>query len=402
MRTDEPLNPLNPELAIDPYPTYAHLRSSDPVHMTALGALAVTRHADVTQVLRDNVTFQHMYVAQQRARVGAHVESEPYFDYFRRMIFVLDDPDHRRMRRLMQGTFTPARIAAMRPRTSAIAHRLVDAQAGRRQMDFVRDFAFPLPMRVIGTILGIPESDHAFIGADATALNPVLEFLPMSPDVLARANEAVRSLAAYFADLAVRRRDEPTDDLFSAMLHAAVDGERLTDEELIANAILLYIAGHETTAGGTGLAILALRQRPEQFALLCRRPDLIANAAEELLRFDFPGQGTARVVTADTNIGGVEVAAGNMVLAYLGAANRDPAIFANPDVVDVTRTFTAANRPATWGGGAHLCIGRALALQELEVTLETLTQRCPGFTVDDLTFRPTPLMRGLDTLTMHW
>ena len=397
----EPMNPLDPALAVDPYPTYARLRSADPVHMTALGAFALTRHADVTAMLRDAATYQHCYVASQTARVGPNVADEPYFGFFRLMTFVLDDPDHRRVRRLMQGAFSPARIDAMRPRTLALAHELVDARTAARSMDVVTDFALPLPMRVIGSIMGIPDADHARIGADATALNPVLEFLPMSADVLARANDAVRALADYFADLADRRRREPTGDLFSALVHAAVDGERLTHDELIANAILLYIAGHETSAGGTGLALLALHHHPDQLAVLRDRPELIPNAAEELLRYDTPGQGTARVVMADTTVGGTPMNAGSMVLAYLGAANRDPDVYPDPDRLDVTRDLTA-QRPATWGGGAHLCLGRALALQEIEATLEVLLTRCPGLTVDDWHFRPTPLMRGLDSLNVHW
>ena len=398
----EPMNPLDPQLAVDPYPTYARLRGEDPVHLTAFGVHALTRHADVTTVLRDTVTFRHCYVAQQTARVGAGVEDEPYFGYLRRMAFVLDDPDHRRVRRLLQGAFTPARVNAMRTQTVAIANELVDAHAGARAMDVVADFAFPLPMRVIGTILGIPVADHALIGTDATALNPVLEFLPMSPEVLTRANEAVQALAAHFGDLAEARRREPTDDLFSAMVHAAVDGERLTKDELIANAILLYIAGHETTAGATGLALLALHRNPDQFALLKARPDLIPAAADELLRYDSPGQGTARVLTADATFSDTTLPAGSMVLAYLGAANRDGDVYPQPDRLDIERDFTSQPKPATWGGGAHLCLGRALALQEMEAMLEVFTQRCPDLTVDSFTFRPTPLMRGLEHLHIHW
>jgi cytochrome P450 len=291
---------------------------------------------------------------------------------------------------------------AMRAQTLAIAHELVDARAASRTMDVVADLALPLPMRVIGTILGIPASDHKLIGDDAKALNPVLEFLPMSPTVLARANEAVQALAAYFTDLAARRRTAPTDDLFSAMVHSAIEGDQLSDDELIANAILLYVAGHETSAGATGLALLALHRNPDQFALLRNRPELIPGAAEELLRYDSPGQGTARVLVADATFGDTTLPAGSMVLAYLGAANRDPDVFAEPDRLDVTRELTGPTRPATWGGGAHLCLGRALALQELEAMLETVIERCPGLTVDDWQFRPTPLMRGLDHLHVHW
>lgn len=239
----EPLNPLDPAMAVDPYPVYDRLRATDPVHTSALGALVLTRHADVEALLGDNETFQHQYVAQQQMRVGPQVEDEPYFDYFRRMVFVLDNPDHRRIRKLLHRAFTPARVREMRDRATQIVHDLFDQHAEARRMELVKDVAFPFPMRVIGSIMGLPDEDHDTIGGFATALNPVLEFLPMSPEVLATANDAVGELANYFTALAAKRRQDPTDDLFSAMVHATEDGDVLSDEELIANAILLYVAG---------------------------------------------------------------------------------------------------------------------------------------------------------------
>ena len=393
-------NPLDPSMAVDPYPSYRALREHDPVHRSVLGAVVITRHADVTKMLRENDTFQHQYVAQQLVRSGPQVESEPYFDYFRRMIFVLDNPDHRRIRKLLASAFTPARIAALRPTVERIAMELIDRHESARSMELVHDFCLPLPMRVIGSLLGIPDVDHERIGRFATALNPVLQFLPMSPDVLAAANDAVGELAEYFAALATTRRAEPTADLFSALVHATENGESLTHDELIANAILLYIAGHETTAGGTGLAVLALHRNPDQLARLREHPESLSNAAEELFRYDTPGQGTARVVMADTSLGGERIAAGSLVLGYLGSANRDPSVFDNPDRLDITRESSRVT--STWGGGAHLCIGRALGLQELEVSLAVLNLRCPNLTIDSHTFRPTPLMRGLDSLDMRW
>ncbi|MEM9610494.1 MAG: cytochrome P450 [Actinomycetota bacterium] len=318
------------------------------------------------------------------------------------MILVLDNPDHWRIRKLVAKAFTPASVRAIRDRASAIAGELVDAHAAERRMDVVADFAFPFPMRVIGAILGLPDADHDVIGRYATALNPVLEFLPMSPEVLATANDAVGELTEYFTTLAAKRRAGPTDDLFSALVHATEDGDRLDDQELIANAILLYVAGHETTAGGTGLAVANLGANPAQWELLRRRPELIPNAAEELLRHDTPGQGTARVVMADTAIGDTPVAAGSFVLAYLGAANRDPDAYPDPDVLDLTRDLGSLPRPATWGGGAHFCLGRHLALHEFEIALETLLSRCPGYEIEALEHRPTPLMRGLERLEIRW
>ena len=399
-----PFNPLDARLTIDPYPLYAELRTTEPVHFSAMGAYVLTRYEDVKQMLSNSDAFQHQYVIQQKHRLGDDVEGETYFNYFRRMIFVSDGTEHRRLRKLATQAFTPKRVRTLRHQAEHIANELLNQSLKTGGMDFVTDFAYPFPLRVIGSILGVPEADHEKIGEYATALNPVLEFLPMAPDVLAKANVAVEALAEYFTALATERRRAPTDDLFSALVHAAEDGDSLTNDELIANAILLYVAGHETTAGGSALALLSLYRNPEQLKLLREEPALIPNAIEELLRFDSPGQGTARVVVQDAIFGDVTVPAGNIVLGYLGAANRDPAVYPEPDVLDVQREFPNQIRPLTWGGGAHLCLGRLLALQELEVALSTLLTHCPNMLVeaDEACFRETPLMRGLTSLPIRW
>ena len=397
-------NPLDPQLAIDPYSAYTNLRDQEPVHMSALGAYVLTRYKDVSKLLSDGETFQHQYVTQQKLRAGPDVEKEPYFDYFRRMIFVSDDPAHRRLRLLVSKAFTVKRVQELRTRAEQIAQALMEDKAAQRRMDFIHDFTLPFPLRVIGTILGIPEEDHDTIGAHATALNPVLEFLPMAPDVLAKANNAVELLAEYFADLAAKRRAKPTDDLFSALVHATEDGDTLSNEELIANAILLYVAGHETTAGGSGLALLSLHKNPDQWQSLKENPDRIPSAIEELLRYDTPGQGTARVATQETAFSGVHIPEGSILLGYIGAANRDPEAFPNPNRLDFERDFKQQPRPLTFGGGAHMCIGRLLAMQEYEVALSLLCTEYSDLEVDDaaLEFRPTPLMRGLEHLPVRW
>ncbi len=400
----EPFSPLDPRLTVDPYPLYAELRKAEPIHMSAMGAYVLTRYEDVKQMLTDNQTFQHQYVTQQKARAGDAVLQESYFDYFRRMIFVLDDPDHRRIRKLVHKAFTPKRVRELRERTIYIVNDLIDRKSDVREMDFIAEFAYPFPIKVIGSILGMPEEDHERIGAYATALNPVLEFLPMGAEVLAKANNAVEELVEYFTVLATKRRAEPTDDLFSALVHASEDDESLSNKELIANAILLYVAGHETTAGGTGLALLSLHRNRRQLERLKTDPQRLSNAVEELLRYDTPGQGTARVVTSDTRFGDTTISAGSMVLGYIGAANRDPDAYSKPDQLDIARDFNVQPRPLTWGGGAHLCLGRLLALQEIEAALEVFLSRCPHFEIccDQPEFRPTPLMRGLANLPIRW
>ena len=398
-----PFNPLNPELTVNPYPAYAALRQNDPVHLSAMGAYVLTRYDDVKHMLNDGATFQHQYVAQQIQRTGAGVEDEPYFDYFKRMIFVSDGEDHRRLRKLVAKAFTPKQLSELKRKAEVIAHELYAEGAKQGGMDFVSEFAFPFPLRVIGSMLGIPDSDHSEIGGYATDLNPVLEFLPMSPEVLAKANQAIEVLADYFLKMAEARRKSPTDDLFSALVHATEDGDTLSNEELIANAILLYVAGHETTAGGTSLALYTLHNNPEQFEALKNNPELIPGSIDELLRYDTPGQGTARVVMQPTTFGEHEVAPGSFVLGYLGAANRDSEVFENPDELNFQRDLSRT-RPLTFGGGGHMCVGRNLARQEFEIAFGTLLTQHPSIQVleDECLFRDTPLMRGLKKLPISW
>ena len=399
----EPFNPLDPTLATNPYPAYAKLREGDRVHLSAIGAHLLTHYEDVKRMLNDGTTFQHQYVAQQRQRGGEQVEDEPYFDYFRRMIFVSDGEHHRRLRKLVAKAFTPRQLTDLRHKAERIASELYAAGAKNGGMDFVSEFALPFPLRVIGSMLGIPDADHAAIGEHATALNPVLEFLPMSPDVLATANHAVEVLAEYFVKLAEERRRNPTDDLFSALVHATEDGDTLSNEELIANAILLYVAGHETTAGGTSLALYSLHNNPEQLTYLKQNLGSIPGAIDELLRYDTPGQGTARVIMQETLFGDHRLEPGNVVLGYIGAANRDPSIFDAPDALNFQRDFTRT-RPLTFGGGAHMCVGRNLARQEFEVAFTALFTEHPSVRVVEAgcVFRDTPLMRGLKELPIEW
>ncbi len=399
----EPFNPLNPELTINPYPAYADLREKDPVHLSAMGAYVLTRYDDVKQMLNDGATFQHQYVAQQVQRTGEGVADEPYFDYFRRMIFVSDGEDHRRLRKLVAKAFTPKQLSDLRRKAEKIASELYAEGEKQGGMDFVSDFAFPFPLRVIGSMLGIPDLDHSEIGSYATDLNPVLEFLPMSPEVLAKANHAVEVLADYFLKMAEERRRSPTDDLFSALVHATEDGDTLSNEELIANAILLYVAGHETTAGGTSLALFTLHNNPEQLEALKANPALIPDSIDELLRYDTPGQGTARVVMQPTTFGEYAIEPGSFVLGYLGAANRDPNVYENPDELNFERDL-ARIRPLTFGGGGHMCVGRNLARQEFEIAFGTLLTQHPSIEVleEECQFRDTPLMRGLKQLPVVW
>lgn len=391
---------LAPKMCVDPYPRYAEIRRSDPIHESALGYVMLFRYADVAQFFTDK-SLEHQYAMSQQMRGGPGVVEQPYYDVFRRMVFVLDNPDHRRVRLLFAKSFSPAQIRQLHDRVVAIADELVDAVIDYGGMDFVADFAVPLPIRVIGALLGVPRQDQDRIGRISHRLNPVLQFLPMDDTTVNDANAAVIELTGYFRDLADYKRRNPADDLLTQMVTAVDQNETLDDDELVANAILLYLAGHETSAGAGGLALLALHRHPEQLAMLAQDRSLIPNAVTELFRYDAPGQATARVTTTPVTFGENEIPPERGIVAWIGAANRDPDKYPEPDVLDVHRQV---DHIVTFGGGAHYCLGQALARQELAVTLEVLLDRLPDLRLTDMDppHRETSLMRGLAMLPVAW
>lgn len=395
-------DPFAPQMCSDPYPHYAALREHSPVWRSHLGFWLLTRHADLVTFFNDR-SMRREYEVGQTLRTGPDVAQHEYFQLFRRMLFILDDPEHRRVRMLLTRAFTPKRVTEQRPRTEAVADALIDAVAADREMDLVKDFSSQVPKRVIGQLLGVPEQDHLLIGEWADNLATVFEFLPMEPEQLAAADENCKNLYDYFSNLAGERAKDPQDDLLTAMVQAATeDDEKLTHDELVSNAVLLYAAGQETTTGSIGLSVLSLHRNPDQLALLQSHPDLMPNAIEELLRFDHPAHATIRVTTQPTMFGDTEIAAGEGVVGYVGAGLRDPIAFPDPDRLDLRRDFTT--RPITFGGGPYLCIGHHLARSELDVALTTLFRRCPGLTLDTLDppYKPSPIIRGPETLRVTW
>ncbi len=393
-------NPLAAEMTVDPYPHYRRLRETAPVYFSPMGFWILTGHGDVTAFF-SNRTLEHRYSITQTARCGPGVVDEAYYELFQHMVFILDGPTHTRIRRLLSSTFTPRRVMALRNRTVDIADKLIREFAASGRAELVADFARPFPIEVIGELMGVPEADRQRVGTLSESLNPALEFLPMSGETLAAVNSAVGELDSYFTYLITAKRAEPADDLLSALVHSSnVDGA-MSPIELVANAILMYLAGHETTAGAVSLAVLALHRNPDQLGLLKATPALRGGAVEELLRYDSPGQATARIATEPISLSGTDIKAGDMLVAYIAAANRDPAVFAEPDRLDIARSI---ERQSSFGGGAHLCLGHALARQELEVALERLLLHLPDMRLDTLDppFRPTALMRGVASLGASW
>ena len=391
---DFQFNPMDPEFVADPYPTYHRLRVEDPVHHSPLGFWVLTRYADVMGMLRDPRLIKEPIAAFVAARFGIAVPPGLGLSMLDR-----DPPDHTRLRGLVSKAFTPKALESLRPHIQQIVDDLLAHAAGKGRMDLIEEFAYPLPVRVICEMLGVPVADHERFkqwGLDiARGLDAIM--LPPESEVAKRSMAGRHALAGYFRQLIAERRAAPRDDMLSALIATEEAGDKLNEEELLATCILLLVAGHETTVNLIGNGTLALLRHPDQLRKLRENPGLIATAVEELLRYDGPVQRTARIPSEDVTIGGQTIGKGEMVMPFLGAADRDPAQFRDPDRLDITR---ADNRHIAFGMGIHFCLGAPLARMEGQIAINTLVQRLPklGLATDRPEFRQSLTLRGLRTL----
>jgi cytochrome P450 len=386
----------------NPYPLYAMLRASNPVFQVPVpadvgaGVFLLTRWADVHAALRDSRLSADRRRADAIERNRALLPRQLLGDegFFRSML-MMDAPDHTRVRSLVNKAFTPRRIAELRPRIEAIAKELLAEPAARGGMDVIGELGAPLPAIVIAELLGVPAEDHpqfriwaAKIVATGSAIAGGQNY-----DELQHAYE---SLAQYLSAVIAARRREPRNDLLSALVAAQEDRDALTDSEMLATAILLLLAGHETTTNLIGNGTLALLQHPGELARLRAQPELLKSAIEEMLRFDSPVQGTTRAALEAVEYGGKSLGRGALVILGIGAANRDPAVFSEPDRFDVARED---NRHLSFGFGAHFCLGAPLARLEGEIAFRALLESFPKLELSGpVTHRPNPILRGLTRL----
>ena len=388
-------DPGLPEFHANPYPFYHRLRSEDPVHRTEAGYWVVTRYADVVTVLRDPRFGREDFGPMVSAIYGEDSERVP-----RPMVF-RDPPAHTRLRSLVSNAFTSRVVQGMRPHIQEIVDRLLDRVQDARAMDVIADLAYPLPVTVICEMLGVPEGDRDAMRrwSDDIARSLDALGLPSDREIVRRGRAARHALGEYFRGLLPERRRHPRADLLSLLLAAEEQGDKLTEDELLATCVLIFIAGHETTVNLIGNGLLALLQHPRQMATLRENPELLPGAVEELLRYDSPVQRTARVTKSEIRLEGKIIPRHALVVAAIGAANRDPERFAEPDRLDIARRD---KDHIAFGFGIHFCLGAPLARIEAQIALGALLRRLPRLALATETpqWRESSTLRGLKALPL--
>ncbi len=381
----------------DPYPLYAGIRQRDPVH-SALGPWLTASHPTAASILRDR-RFSSSPVHERGYQPPAYSPGDPRARLASADLLTMDQPDHTRLRRLVSGAFTPKAIASLEPFIRDTTDRLLrraDAAAG---FDLIDALAFPLPITVICHLLGVPAEDQAKFrvwGHDvAAALEPQFG---SAGECQSRASEL--ALDAYLQELVRKRRADPDNSLLSALVAAEEEGDRLSLGELVSTALLLLIAGFETTVNLIGNGTVALLGEREQWARLREDPALVPGAVEELLRYDSPVQVTSRIATQDIEVGGVVIPRGVPVIVYIGGANRDPDVFGQPDRLRIDRP--EASRHLSFSLGIHHCLGAALARLEGRIAIEEMTRRYPGLELAGRPVRrPLLVLRGFESVPVR-
>ncbi len=394
---------LSPEFFADPYPVYNRLREQDPIHWSdALSGWVITRYADVVAILRDPQRFS------SSGRVSYLLDQLP--EDARRQVGALerhytvglahsDPPDHTRLRALLVKVFTPRMIEAMRPRIQTLVDDLLDRVQPAGRMDVIHDLAYPLPATIIAEMIGAPSGDLDRFRQWAIAINELFEAGGRVTVASAgTAQAALLEMRDYINSLIVLRRRHPQEDILSGLVAAEQRGEKLTAAELVSTTVTLFVAGHETTTNLIGNGVLALLRNPAQLDLLRNDPSAITSAVEELLRYDTSVQRGWRIATEDVTLDGRTIRKGQLVLPMLGAANRDPAQFPDPDRLDLARSD---NRHVAFGHGIHFCLGAPLARLEAPLAINTMLRRLRGLRLETdapLAWRQDIALRGVLSL----
>jgi cytochrome P450 len=371
------LEKLTPEFYANPYPTYRALRENEPVKLMPNRSYFLTRYDDLVAAYKSTKVFSSDKKREFSPKYGASL----LYEHHTTSLVFNDPPAHTRVRRLIMGALSPRAIAAMEPDLVALVDRLLDGLKAKGAVDLIDDFAAAIPIEVIGNLLDVPHGEREPLRDWSLAILGALEPV-VSPEVFARGNQAVKDFLLYLEGLVERRRARPGNpqhDVLTRLIQGEDNGERLTEKELLHNCIFLLNAGHETTTNLIGNGLAALLDHPAEKRRLIEHPELIRTAVEEMLRFESSNQLGNRMTVEPVELGGITLPAGTPVTLCIGAANRDPLQFADPERLDIART---PNRHLAFGTGAHQCAGMALARLEGAIAISRFLQRLPNYALD--------------------
>jgi cytochrome P450 len=374
LAADFDIEKLTPEFYADPYPTYRALREREPVKRLPNGSYFLTRYDDLVSAYKSTKIFS----SDKRREFAPKYGASPLYEHHTTSLVFNDPPAHTRVRHLIMGALSPRAIAEMEPDLIALVDRLLDGLAAKGNIELIEDFASAIPVQVIGNLLDVPMEEREPLRGWSLAILGALEPV-IGADIFARGNQAVKDFLAYLEILVARRRAKPGHperDVLTRLIQGEDNGERLTAKELLHNCIFLLNAGHETTTNLIGNGLVALSDYPAQKKRLIENPAMIKTAVEEILRFESSNQLGNRMTTEPVELGGIKLAAGTPVTLCIGAANRDPAQFADAETLDIART---PNRHLAFGTGAHQCAGMALARLEGTIAISRFLARFPDY-----------------------
>ncbi|MBV9619308.1 MAG: cytochrome P450 [Verrucomicrobia bacterium] len=387
---------LEPEVLANPYPLYHKLRAEDPVHWDRfLQTWVVTRYDDVVNVL-SSFSADRTPTPAQLSAMGLSALNPIATVMVKQMLF-MDAPAHTRLRGLASAAFTPQRVAALRSHIQEIAEGLIDKIQDRGRMDVIADFAAPLPAIVTAEMLGVPTEDHVNLKKWSADFAEMLGNFQHNPDRVSRVLASTNNLVTYFQEAIKGMRENPKEGLIHSLMTAEMDGDRLSEEEIVANCIVTMVGGQETTTNLIGSGLFTLLRNGDQFRQLLDNRDIIPSAVEELLRYESPSQHTGRIAREDVDLGGKKIRKGQAVMAIMAAANRDPQRFPNPDRLILDRKD---NKHLAFGWSSHFCFGAPLARLEGQISFEVLLRRLKNLelTSEPLTWRENSGLRGLTAL----
>jgi cytochrome P450 len=393
---------FGPQMLVNPYPIYQQLRVAHPVfYANELGAWIVTSYDAVNSALR-NPQFSSDRYPRVRKRLAERGIENLVDDRVRSMLH-MDPPDHTRLRALVSKAFTPGIVQSMEAHIQSVVDQLLGSVRGLSHMDVIEHLAYPLPVIVIAEMLGVPVQDRDRFRTWSNEMSILASgnVAVLPEPVLRRAAAARQELTDYFRSIIARRGYEGAENLLSALVRAEEEGGRLTEDELYSTVVLLLVAGNETTTNLIGNGVLALLRHPDQMRRVWEDPGFVGSAVEEMLRYDGPVQLTTRLAKTDLELYGSHIKQGDFVYLFLGAANRDPAQFPEPDSFDVTRTD---NKHIAFGAGPHFCLGAPLARLEAQIAIRALRNHCPNLklSVDEVEYRNNFNLRGLKSLPVSF